>query len=116
MPANVYVAFTNPQNKRMTENQIAQRGIEAARLLESEVYQDAMGSLKKQVIESWKDCPVRDREGQLLLLQLAKLTDKFESILTGMIESGKYSQHKLNVDEVRNESAVKRFARKVVNG
>ena len=55
----------------MTELQAAQSGIEAAQVLDNQSYKDAMASLKSQVIQQWKDCPVRDKEGQLLLLQLA---------------------------------------------
>ena len=100
----------------MNDNQLVQRATDASRVLENEAYKEAMSALKKQVVESWKDCPVRDREGQMLLLQLAKLTDKFESILNGMIETGKLSARKIELDSLRNESAVHRFARKVVNG
>ena len=100
----------------MNDNQLVRRATDAALVLENEAYKEAMSALKKQVVESWKDCPVRDREGQMLLLQLAKLTDKFESILNGMIENGKLAARKIELDKVRNESAVHRFARKVVHG
>jgi len=72
-----------------------------------------MTALKAQIVEQWKACPVRDKEGQLLLLQLAKLTEKFESILTGMVESGKFAQHKIDLDSERNESTVRRWIRRV---
>jgi hypothetical protein len=97
----------------MNEHQTAQRGLEASQVLGSEAYIDAMIYLKEQVIQQWKACPVRDREGQLLLLQLAKLADKFDSILTGMVESGKYAQHKIDIDDLRDESKLRRFMRKV---
>ena len=97
----------------MTEQQTVQRALEAAQVLDNPAYQEAMSQLKSVVIQQWKDCPVRDREGQLLLLQLAKLTDKFESILKGMIETGKLAQHHIDLDRERNESIAKRFLRKV---
>jgi hypothetical protein len=100
----------------MNEKQFVQRGIDAATVLENPAYKEAMTALRAEIINSWKDCPVRDAEGQLLLLQLAKLSDKFEAILTGMIESGKLSVRKLEIDEVRSESKMSRFARKVVHG
>ena len=98
----------------MTEQQTALRGREAQQILDSEVFKDAMAQLKGSVIEQWKDCPIRDKEGQLLLLQLAKLTDKFESILVGVVETGKLAQHKIDMDSLRDESGMRRFARKVV--
>lgn len=97
----------------MTEQQTVQRAQEAALVLDNPAYQEAMSSLKEAVIQQWKDCPVRDREGQLLLLQLAKLADKFDSILKGMIETGKLAQHRIDLDRERNESIAKRFLRKV---
>lgn len=100
----------------MTNSQLVQRGVDAALVLENEAYKQAMQALKDHVVESWKDCPVRDREGQLLLLQLAKLCDKFEATLNGMVENGKMSAYKLDIESVRNQSAVQRFARKAFNG
>lgn len=86
----------------------------AAQVIENEAYKAAMTSLKAQVVQQWKDCPVRDKEGQLLLLQLAKLTDKFESILLGMIEGGKLAQHRIDLDNMRDESKARKLMRRVV--
>lgn len=82
-------------------------------MLESSVYQEAIGLMKSDIIEAWKACPVRDAEGQLLLLQLAKLAEKFEGILKGYVEQGKLAQHKIDVNEVRNENVLRKWARKV---
>jgi len=92
----------------------AQRGQEAAQVLDNQAFQRAMASLKEEITRQWKACPVRDKEGQLLLLQLAKLTDKFEGILTGMVETGKFAQRKLIDDELRNESAARRALRRIL--
>ena len=97
----------------MTDQLTARRGKDAALVLDNEAFKLAMGSLKASVLEQWKSCPVRDREGQVLLLQLAKLTDKFEAILTGMIENGKYAEHKIEMDALRDESRARRFMRKL---
>lgn len=105
--------FTTLHTAHMTEQQQVQRAREAAQVLDNPAYQEAMSQLKAQVIAQWKECPVRDREGQLLLLQLAKLTDKFEAMLTGMVETGKLAQHRIDLDRERNESMAKRFLRKV---
>lgn len=97
----------------MTDQLTARRGKDAALVLENEAFKLAMGSLKTSVMEQWKSCPIRDRDGQVLLLQLAKLTDKFEAILVGMVESGKYSEHKIEMDALRDESKARRFLRKI---
>jgi hypothetical protein len=90
------------------------RAQQASMVLENDAFRTAMGQLKADVIERWKACPIRDREGQLLLLQLAKLTDKFEGLLVGMIETGKLAQHQLNLDKERNESGIKKAMRRVL--
>lgn len=100
----------------MTDQLTALRGKEAQMVLDSEAFKLAMGTLKSSVLDQWKACPIRDREGQVLLLQLAKLTDKFESIIVGMVENGKLAQHKIEVDSLRDESPSRRLFRKVVNG
>ena len=97
----------------MNEKHDVLRGREASAVLENEAFKVAMIGLKSMVLDQWKQCPVRDREGQVLLLQLAKLTDKFEGILVGMIESGKLAQNKLDLNDIRDESASKRWARKI---
>lgn len=98
----------------MTEHQLLQRGIDANQVLNNEAFKDAFNVLRGAVVEEWKKCPVRDQEGALLLLQLAKLTDKFESILVGMVESGKMAQHQIDLRELRNESKARNFMRRVV--
>ena len=96
-----------------SEHQAVQTGMEAAQVLNNNAYINAMASLKAQVVEQWKECPIRDREGQLLLLQLAKLADKFDGILSGYVEAGKLASHKIEVDGLRNESRVSRALRSV---
>ena len=98
----------------MTNQQIAQKGLEASQVLDNPAYRAAMEALRAEVIEAWKKCPVRDKEGQVLLLQLAKLTDKFESVLSGMVEGGKFAQRQLELDDIRNESTAKKLMRRVL--
>ena len=99
----------------MTEQKQLQRGIDATQVLENVVFKEAFTTLKQAVVDQWKDCPVRDKEGQLLLLQLAKITDKFEGILIGIVETGKLAKHKIDMNNLRDESIVGRIARRVVN-
>lgn len=98
----------------MNEQLQVLRGQEAAQVLDNEAFKQAMQSLKTSVLEQWKACPIRDHEGQVLLLQLAKLTDKFESLLIGMVESGKFAQRQIELDKLRNEPKARQFVRKVL--
>ena len=97
----------------MTPHQTQQRGIEARRILDSEVFKEAMASLDAQIVAQWKACPVGDKEGALLLLQLAKLKNKFEAVLIGLVETGKLAEHQINIDAERNESKARQFFRRV---
>ena len=92
----------------------AQRGHEAAQVLDNPAYVAAMAELRADVINTWKAAPIRDTEGQRLLLQLAKLCDKFEGILRGHIEGGKLAQAKLDIDDLRADNATRRLLRKVL--
>jgi len=94
------------------QRQDAMRGDDAARVLESKAFQAAMALLKSEIVSEWSKCPVRDAEGQKLLLQLHKLANKFEGLLTGMVETGKLAQ--LNLDAERDESAARKLFRRVI--
>ncbi len=88
------------------------RGIDARQVLDNPAYQSAMRTLQDEIVRQWKECPVRDAEGQLLLLQLAKLATKFETILSGMVETGRLADFEL--ERERSESKAKQFFRRVL--
>ncbi len=96
-----------------TDHKDVLRGKEAAMVLDNEAFKLAMASLKASVIEQWKGCPIRDREGAALLLQLSKLTDKFEGLLVGMLRNGEFAQRKIDLDKMRDESKPRQLLRKV---
>lgn len=84
----------------------------AADVLENEAYVKAMEAMKAQIAEQWKASPIRDSEGQLLLLQLAKMADMFDGILAGYIQAGKLAQHRINLEKLRNENMAQRVMRR----
>ena len=96
----------------MTDQESVTNSYNSRQILDNPVYAEAMQLLKNDVIQAWKNCPVRDREGQQLLLQLVKLADKFEGILNGFIESGKLAQRKIDLDKLRSESKPKQLLRR----
>lgn len=87
-------------------------GRNAAEVLENEAYLKAMASMKAQIVEQWKECPVRDVEGQRLLLQLAKLAEKFDSILAGYVQGSRLAQHRINLNNERDENMGQRVMRR----
>lgn len=96
----------------MTDRTDVQTGRQAAEVLENPAYQEAMRVLREAVVTQWLMHPVQDREGALLLLQYAKVTERFEAILSGLVETGKLAQHKIEIDALRDESKLKQLARK----
>ena len=97
----------------MNERQVIELARNADLVLTNTAYVEAMARMKAEVVATWRACPVRDREGQLLLLQLAKLADKFETLLSGMVQTGKLAQHKIDIEAMRDESMARKFLRKV---
>ena len=97
----------------MSDHQTVRIGSDAAQVLENEAYKTAMTGLKAQIVAEWTRCPVTDREGALLLLQLVKLCDKFDSMLTGMVANGRFTQAKIDLDKERNETRSQKWLRKV---
>jgi hypothetical protein len=100
--------------ERSNDQVAAQRGEEARQVLANPAFIEAMEAMHAQIVEQWQDCPIRDVEGQRLLLQLKKLARKFEDLLTGLVESGKYAQHRINIDAERDESGARKIVRRVL--
>ena len=96
----------------MTESQTAQLGKIAERLKENDAYIAAIKAMHDQINLQWKNTPLRDTEGLMAISQLSRCADIFESNLSGLIEAGKFAQNKINLDNARNESGVKRFLRR----
>lgn len=97
----------------MNKQQQATRGLEAQQVIDNPAYAEAMRLLKESVAKEWRKSDVRDTEGQRLLLQFSKTVDRFEQILTGMVDSGRYAERQIVDDEIRNESAMRRAVRRV---
>lgn len=98
----------------MTEQQISNRGLDASQVLGNPAYQEAMKALRESVVAKWKEVSLRDSEGQRLTLQMMKLADTFEGLLSGFVEAGKYANHKLELDKLRDESTARRIMRRVL--
>lgn len=98
----------------MTDQQISQQGLDASMVLENPAYVEAMKLLRESITDKWRACPIRDAEGQRLLLQTMRLADTFEEVLSGMVQRGKFAQHQINIDKERNESGVRKALRRVL--
>ena len=99
---------------RSENQQLADLGVEARQVLTNPAFNEALRLMREDAYRQWKTCPIRDAEGQLLLLQAARLTDKVESVLRGILEAGKLASAKISIDEERDESAPRRLMRRVL--
>ena len=89
-------------------------GEEAARLLENPAFEEMWRRMDAEIHKAWLTCPVRDMEGQLLLLQQAKLCNRMRETVIGMLEQGKLAASKMPIDDIRNENAARRGLRSVI--
>lgn len=96
-----------------TDSDLIRVGRGAAEVLENEAYRKAMDLMKARIHEQWKESPIRDREGQFVLLQLAKMADMFEGLMAGFVQGGKLAQHRIDLDSLRDENAMQRAARTI---
>lgn len=75
-------------------NDIA-RGEAAQRILDDEVYRDAVESVRRNIIDKWAGAPIRDTEGQHELKLMLHLLDSIESTLRLVMTTGKLEKSRL---------------------
>ncbi len=81
------------------------RGARAKEILENELYREAWTSVEQALIQKWRDCPVRDKEGQHELKLMLKLLDDAKAHLERVMASGKLAESRL-------QELKRRFTRK----
>jgi hypothetical protein len=98
-----------------SENQVLSDFAQQAQIvLDNPAFNEALRLMSEDAMAQMKACPIRDREGLLLLAQAARLTDKVAETLRGMLEAGKLANAKIDIDSSRSESRVKRVLHKVL--
>lgn len=89
------------------------RGKEAAMVLENEAFKAAMDSIKAAIDEKRSRVSVRDHQGLVITALWERIQKDFESILVGMVKSGEFSQRRIDIDKLRDESKPRQMLRKV---
>jgi len=97
-------------SQMMTNEEMQTRGWRAKELQDNELLQQALKSIKDEVITQWGACPARDMEGKEQLWQLYKTSQKFEMLLNGYIESGKLATDLISKEQSFTERLLKRIA------
>ena len=87
----------------MSLNDEAVRGENARRILEDETVQAALTAIREEIIRQWSETPARDVEGREWVWRHYKVVEKFEGLLKGYIESGRFARMKLHEEESRME-------------
>jgi len=99
---------------RSAEQQASDLAVHARLVLDNPAFVAAMKSMHEANYDAWRACPIRDVEGMVLLQQVARITDKFEATLRGMLEAGKLADAKLDTDDARSTRKGEPYRRKSV--
>lgn len=83
----------------MTEQQTVQRALEAAQLLENPLLLEIWSGIEKEAVEALIACSMKPsaREERDALIWHLKMVRKQKSVLDGLIEQGKFAQHKIDL-------------------
>lgn len=74
-------------------------GSKAKTVLDSEAFQNAYKAVRDAILESWENCPIRDREGAHELKLMLKLHKDLEGHLRKAMDDGKFASEELRRDK-----------------
>jgi hypothetical protein len=99
----------------MTEQQTALRGREADTLLNNPILKEIWEGIEKEATEALVSCSMKPdaKDDRDALIWHLKMVRKQKGMFFGMVEQGKFSQHKIDREA---ESKAKTLLRRVVNG
>ena len=97
----------------MTDQQQSDLGLFARQALDNPAVIEALTRMKAECDAAIKACPIRDTEGLTLLVQAARITAKFETVLMGIFETGKLANARIDVKSERTESKLAQVARRI---
>lgn len=82
------------------------RGVRARELLDNELVQEALVTLKAEYLKAWEASPARDAEGRERLWVMVKLVEKFRGHLEQVFEAGKLADAQLVEIERRKKFGI----------
>lgn len=71
------------------------RGNKAQEILDNELFKEAWQSVETALIQKWRDCPIRDKEGAHEIKLMLKLLDDVKGNIERVVESGKLAESRL---------------------
>jgi hypothetical protein len=81
------------------------RAARAKEILDSEIYQEAYETVKREIQETWAQSPSRDVEGREKLFLMLKMLDKVQITMQSVLETGKLAKGNLEYKETLAERA-----------
>jgi hypothetical protein len=75
------------------------RGKQAADLLENSIYREAIDTLRQSLVDKWRSCPIRDKEGQHELKLMDKLVGDIEGYIANIAKTGKMAAIQLEQEQ-----------------
>lgn len=102
----------------MTDQLTILRGKEADMLLENPLLKEIWEGMEKEATEALVACSMlpNAKEDRDALIWHLKMVRKQKGAFMGMIEQGKFLQHKIDMQKAQGESVARTFFRKVSNG
>jgi len=76
----------------MNNEELRDRGVHAAALLEDELLQEALTAIRNEFMTAWKASPARDVEGRERIWMMIRIADKFEANLKSHMAEGKLAE------------------------
>lgn len=81
----------------MTPQDEIERAVQAQKLLDDPLLNEALKAIKASIFEEWGRCKAGDAKGKEYLWQLLKTCGMFESTLFGYVQTGKIARENLRV-------------------
>lgn len=82
----------------MNQFEEAQLGFEAKQLLENPLFQQAIENVRQGILEKWRACPVRDKEGAHELKLMDKVLTDIEGYIKQVLDTGKMAEIQLDAE------------------
>lgn len=100
----------------MTDHKAVLRGKEAQSLLDNPILKEIWDGIEKEAVEALVSCSMKPdaKDERDALIWHLKMVRKQKGMFMGMVEQGKFAQHR--IDKAEDRTSVKQLFRRVVNG
>lgn len=75
----------------------AEQGRQAELLLDNPIYQESIETVRTAIVDTWANCPIRDKEAQHELKLMLKLLNDLTANIKQVAETGKLA--KLQIEQ-----------------